>query len=155
MLGQTIPCFDMFGYKSGFSPERPWLFQDFDLIDFERVSEAEMDSQLLRFRSGTYEWQWEEAEFDMAEHNKLLVDTADEVKEIRARQAKVQEEMNAAEAESLRLWREEKAKGKVDEGSVEAMLEGESSSACVFEILRTNIRINRSIDQQHRRPDCF
>jgi urea carboxylase len=129
MLGQTIPCFDMFGYKSGFSPERPWLFQDFDLIDFERVSEAEMDSLLLKFRSGTYEWQWEKAEFDMAEHNKLLVDTADEVKEIRAAQAKAQEEMTAAETESLKKWRQEKAKGKVDESSVEAMLNGESSAS--------------------------
>ena len=138
MLGQTIPCFDMFGYKSGFSPERPWLFQDFDLIDFERVSEAEMDSLLLRFRSGMYEWQWEKAEFDMAEHNKLLVETADEVKEIRAAQAKAQEEMTAAEAESLKLWREEKAKGKVDESSVEAMLDGEFCACTAFERLPAN-----------------
>jgi hypothetical protein len=145
MLGQTIPCFDMFGYKSGFSPERPWLFQDFDLIDFERVSEAEMDSLLLRFRSGTYEWQWEKAEFDMAEHNKLLVETADEVKEIRAAQAKAQEEMTAAEAESLKVWREEKAKGKVDESSVEAMLDGEFFACTSFERLHTNhSQIHRS-----------
>jgi urea carboxylase len=118
----------LFGYKSGFSPERPWLFQDFDLIDFERVSEAEIDSQLLRFRAGTYEWQWEPAEFDMAEHNKLLVDTADEVKEIRARQARAQDEMTAAEAESLARWREEKAKNKVDVSSIESMLNGTYSS---------------------------
>lgn len=124
MLGRTIPCFDQFGYKAGFSPERPWFFRDFDLIDFERVSEAEMDALLLQFRSGTYQWQWEEAEFDMAEHNRLLADTADEVKEIRARQAKVQEEMTAAEAESLAKWREDKAKTKVDESSVETMLNG-------------------------------
>jgi urea carboxylase len=124
MLGQTIPCFDLFGYKAGFSPERPWLFQDFDLIDFERVSEAEMDAQLLRFRAGTYEWQWEKAEFDMAEHNKLLIDTADEVKEMRARQAKAQDEMTAAETESLARWREEKAQNKVDVSSIETMLNG-------------------------------
>lgn len=124
MLGQTIPCFDQLGYKAGFSPERPWLFQDFDLIDFVRVSEAQMDTELLRFRSGTYEWQWEKAEFDMAEHNKLLVETADEVREIRAQQAKAQEQMTAAEAESLARWREEKAKSKVDESSVDAMLNG-------------------------------
>lgn len=127
MLGRTIPCFDQFGYKAGFSPERPWLFRDFDLIDFERVSEKEMDSLLLQFRSGAYEWKWEEAEFDMAEHNLLLDETADEVREIRARQAKVQDEMVAAEAESLAKWREDKAKTKVDESSVEAMLNGKSS----------------------------
>jgi biotin carboxyl carrier protein len=139
MLGQTIPCFDMFGYKSGFSPERPWLFQDFDLINFERVSEAEIDSQLLRFRAGTYEWQWEPAEFDMAEHNKLLVDTADEVKEMRARQAKAQDEMTAAEADSLARWREEKEKNKVDVSSIESMLNGTHSNPLEHQLSYTDI----------------
>ena len=74
----------------------------------------------------------------MAEHNKLLVETADEVKEIRAAQAKAQEEMTAAEAESLKLWREEKAKGKVDESSVEAMLDGEFCACTAFERLPAN-----------------
>jgi hypothetical protein len=82
----------------------------------------------LRFRAGTYEWQWEPAEFDMAEHNKLLVDTADEVKEMRARQAKAQKEMTAAEADSLARWREEKAQNKVDVSSIETMLNGTNSS---------------------------
>jgi urea carboxylase len=63
------------------------------------------------------------------------VDTADEVREIRARQASVQERMTAAEAESLKRWREEKAKGKVDESSVEAMLNGEFCYAFGFERL--------------------
>jgi len=124
MLGQTIPCFDMFGFKKGFTPERPWLFQDFDLIEFERVSEEEINKQLLLFRSGRYEWQWENAEFDMAEHNELLVYTADEVREIRAKQAKAQEEQTAAENESLAKWREDKSKNKVDEGTLDALLDG-------------------------------
>jgi len=128
MLGQTIPCFDMFGFKKGFTPERPWLFQDFDLIEFERVSEEEINKQLLLFRSGRYEWQWEAAEFDMVEHNKLLVDTADEVKEIRAKQAKAQEEQTAAENESLAKWREDKSKNKVDEGTLEALLDGKQGA---------------------------
>ena len=62
----------------------------------------------------------------MAEHNKLLEETADEVKDIRAKQAKVQEEMIAAENESLAKWREDKAKNKVDESTVDALLTGES-----------------------------
>jgi hypothetical protein len=64
----------------------------------------------------------------MAEHNKLLVDTADEVKEMRARQAKAQEEMTAAEADSLARWREEKAQNKVDVSSIESMLNGTCSN---------------------------
>jgi len=126
MLGQTIPCFDTYGFKTGFEPERPWLFQDFDLIQFEQVSEQEMDTLLLKFKSGLYEWQWEHAEFDMAEHNRMLEETASDLKQIRARQAEVQEKMMALEKESLAKWREEKAKGKVDEGTVDQLLTGES-----------------------------
>ncbi|KAI7636145.1 hypothetical protein KC322_g21760, partial [Hortaea werneckii] len=114
MLGRTIPCFDYLGYKSGFSIDKPWLFRDFDILTFHQVSEDELNKQLGLFRSGQYEFEWEEVEFDMARHNKLLQETADEVKEIRSNQAKVQEAMIEAEQQSLTKWREEKQKNKVD-----------------------------------------
>ncbi|KAK4999290.1 hypothetical protein LTR66_001654 [Elasticomyces elasticus] len=123
MTGRTVPCFDMLGFKSGFSPDRPWLFQDFDLLTYHQVSESELEEKLALFRSGRYQFQWEDIEFDMAEHNKLLRDTAEEVKGIRQRQAKAQEEMTQAENDSLAKWREEKAKNKVDEGTVDALLD--------------------------------
>lgn len=78
MLGRTIPCFDYYGFKAGFSPERPWLFQDFDILTFYQVTEEELNKKLGLFRSGLYEFEWEPAEFDMAEHNKMLEETADE-----------------------------------------------------------------------------
>lgn len=126
MTGRTVPCFDMLGSKRGFSPSRPWLFQDFDLLTYHEVSEAELNRKLALFASGEYEWEWEDIEFDMGEHNKLLEDTRDEVKTIREKQAVAQEEMTRAEAESLAKWREEKAKNKVDESTVDALLAGES-----------------------------
>ena len=125
MLGRTVPCFDYLGYKAGFSPEKTWLFEDFDILTFYQVSESELNEKLGLFRSGRYKFEWEDIEFDMAEHNKLLRDTADEVKEIRSKQAKVQEEMIKAENESLAKWREDKEKNKVDESTVDALLAGE------------------------------
>ena len=125
MLGRTVPCFDYLGYKAGFSLERPWIFQDFDLLTYYQVSEEELNTQLGLFRSGRYEFEWEEVEFDMAEHNKLLEETAAEVADIRSKQAKVQEEMIIAENESLAKWREDKEKNKVDESTVDALLAGE------------------------------
>jgi len=122
MLGRTVPCFDYLGYKAGFSITRPWLFQDFDLLTFYQVSEEELNRQLGLFRSGQYKFEWEEVEFDMAQHNEMLLQTAEEVKKIRAKQAKVQEEMIAAENESLAKWREEKEKNKVDVGTIDALL---------------------------------
>lgn len=124
MLGRTVPCFDYLGYKAGFSITRPWLFQDFDLLTFYQVSEEELNKKLGLFRSGRYKFEWEDVEFDMAKHNEMLLQTADEVKKIRARQAKVQEEMIAAESESLAKWREEKEKNKVDVGTIDALLAG-------------------------------
>lgn len=122
MLGRTVPCFDYLGYKDGFSIEKPWLFQDFDLLTFYQCTEEELNEKLGYFRSGRYKFEWDEVEFDMAEHNKLLSDTADEVKDLRAKQAKVQDELVKQENKSLQKWREDKEKNKVDESTVEAML---------------------------------
>lgn len=78
----------------------------------------------MLFRSGRYEFQYENAEFDMAEHNKMLSETAEEVNEIRKKQREVQEELIQAEKESLAKWRKDKESQKVDEGTVDALLAG-------------------------------
>lgn len=88
------------------------------------MSEEELNEEFVLFRSGRYEFQYEDTEFDMAEHNKMLEQTKDEVKEIRKRQREVQEEMIQAEKDSLAKWRKEKENSKVDEGTVESLLAG-------------------------------
>ena len=124
LLGRTIPCFDALGYKKGFSEAKPWLFEDFDILTFYQVSEDELNRMLGLFRSGRYSFDFEDVEFDMAEHNKLLLETASEVKEIRAAQAEVQKEMIAAENASLAKWREDKLKNKPDDDTIDALLAG-------------------------------
>jgi len=123
MTGRTVPCFDLLGFKQDFSPTRPWLFQDFDLITYYAVSEAELDEKLALFRSGRYKFEWEEVEFDMGAHNSLLRDTSEEVRGMRAKQAAAQDEMVKAENESLARWRVEKSKNKVDESMVDKLLD--------------------------------
>lgn len=56
----------MLGYKAGFSIDRPWLYEDFDLLDFYRVSEEELNKQLGLFRSGMYKFEWKDEEFDVS-----------------------------------------------------------------------------------------
>ncbi|KAK3705788.1 hypothetical protein LTR37_013095 [Vermiconidia calcicola] len=129
LIGRTIPCFDYLGYKSGFSIDKPWLYQDFDLLDFYRVSEDELNKQLALFRSGMYKFEWKEEEFDMADHNRFLAEVDSEVKEIRGKQRKVQEEMITAEKESLAKWREDMQKNKVDMSTVESLLADPSISS--------------------------
>ncbi|KAL5375797.1 hypothetical protein DPSP01_010904 [Paraphaeosphaeria sporulosa] len=122
MTGRTVPCWDYYSYKPGFT-ERPWIFRDFDILTFYQVSEQELDVLLGKFRAGKYAWEYDEIEFDMAEHNKLIEQTMEEVKKIRAKQAMAQEEMTKAENESLERWRKEKAESQIDEGTVEKLLD--------------------------------
>ena len=107
-----------------------------------------MDKKLALFRSGRYEFEYEDAVFDMAEHHRLLEQTVVEVKEIRVRQAVAQDEMVTAEIESLAKWREEKAKDKVDEGTVDALLNAQSPNFyCPLHIVLIH---DRSSHLQHR-----
>jgi hypothetical protein len=99
------------------------------LFNFYRVSEDEINKEIELFRSGRYKFQYEQVEFDMAEHNKMLVETENEVKEIRKKQREVQEEMIQAEKESLAKWRKDKENQKVDEGTVDALLAGTVNSS--------------------------
>lgn len=92
-------------------------------MTFYQVSEDELNEKLGLFRSGQYEFEWESAEFDMEQHNRLLVETADEVKQIRIAQRKVQNEMIEAENQSLAQWRADKAKNKPDESTIDSLMQ--------------------------------
>lgn len=52
---------------------------------------------LGQFRAGKFTFEYEDVEFDMADHNRLLQDTVEEVKKIHAHQAVAQEKMIRAE----------------------------------------------------------
>ena len=47
--------------------------------------------------AGKFTFEYEDVEFDMADHNRLLRDTAEEFKKIREQQATAQVEMTRAE----------------------------------------------------------
>lgn len=120
--GLSIPSADILGFKKGYSLEKPWLFDDFDQITFYEVKEDEYKELIERFRSGRYEYEYENVEFDMKEHNKLLADTAEEVKEVKRKQREAQAEMDKIEKEMLEKWNKEKEEGKVSMDTVEELL---------------------------------
>ena len=60
----------------------------------------------------------------MAEHNRLLKDTKDEVATIRARQRVAQLEMDKIEKGMLERWAEEKRANEIPMDTVEALLQG-------------------------------
>ncbi|KIW23765.1 urea carboxylase [Cladophialophora immunda] len=120
--GLSIPGADILGFKKGYSPEKPWLFEDFDQITFYEVTEDEYEGMMATFRSGRYEYEYEDTEFDMKEHNQLLRETKDEVAQIRAKQREAQAEMDKLEKELLEKWSQEKEAGKISMDTVEELL---------------------------------
>lgn len=94
-----------------------------------------MKRQLAIFESGRYIYEIEECTFDMAEHNALLDATRDEVKAMKARQAKAQAEMDKLEAELMAKWTKKKAAGKIPMDKVEALLNGLSSFSDLYCLL--------------------
>lgn len=121
--GLSIPCADVLGYKNSYNENKPWLAEDFDQITFYEVSEEEYDKALAIFHSGRYEYEYEDTVFDMKEHNKLLAETADEVKKIRKDQKKAQADMLKLEGELLEKWNKEKEAGKVSMDTVEELMQ--------------------------------
>ncbi|OSS49035.1 hypothetical protein B5807_05756 [Epicoccum nigrum] len=65
------------------------------------VSEEELDSLLGQFRAGKFTFEYEDVEFDMADHNRLLQDTVEEVKKIRAHQARLDNQIDGSTVERL------------------------------------------------------
>lgn len=124
MAGMTIPGVDILGSKRGYGANKPWLFEDFDQLTFYRVSEEEYGKQLALFNSGRYEYQWEEVEFDMAEHNRLLKETKDEVAAVRDRQRQAQAKMDQLENDLMQRWVKEKAEKEIPSDTIETLLQG-------------------------------
>lgn len=130
--GLTIPGLDIFGQKPGFSPEKPWLFEDMDVITFYEVSTEEYDRKMEQFKAGMYEFEYTDSAFDMAAHNRILVETVGEVKELRQKRKRAQGQMMELEKELLLQWTEEKGAGTVSIDSVKALLSGKSRANSCF-----------------------
>ena len=132
------------GFKKSYSSERPWLFEDFDQITFYEISEDEYEAMMAVFRSGRYEYEYEDTEFDMKEHNKLLRDTKDEVAQIRAKQRKAQAEMDKTEKDLLEKWNKEKEEGKISMDTVEELMNGLSTPTSSTTERLTKLTYHRS-----------
>lgn len=130
LTGLTIPGVDVLGFKDGFSPDRPWLFEDMDIIKFYEVTQEQYEAEISLWRSGRYKYKVTESEFDMAEHNALLRSTEQEVLRIRERQCVFEKEMLETEQRLLKKWMEEKAASGIAADHVEELLQGGFPPLC-------------------------
>ncbi|KAF9884998.1 hypothetical protein FE257_000821 [Aspergillus nanangensis] len=124
LTGLTIPGVDVLGLKKGFSPDRPWLFEDMDIIKFHEVTREEYEEELAVWKSGRYQYKMTDTEFNMAEHNALLESTKQEVQTIQERQNVLEKEMLETERALLNKWVEAKAASETpSDDQVEKMLQ--------------------------------
>ncbi|KAK4940224.1 hypothetical protein LTR10_019653 [Elasticomyces elasticus] len=109
LWGVTIPgiCWDTYGRKPGFSPSRPWLFEAFDQVIFHSVGRPEFDAATKAFQAGRYQIRIEQCVFDMAEYNKLLEGTREEVARMKRIQEQCTEQELAKESVLFAEWQEE------------------------------------------------
>lgn len=139
--GMTIPGVDVFGCKAGFTPERPWMFEDMDVVSYYEVTEEEYDVKMAQFKSGSYEFEMEEDVFDMAAHNRLLEEVAAEARELHERRAVAQKKMTLREKELLEQWIGQRKAGETSADEIEALLDGKPITAfwSLYWTLNTNI----------------
>ncbi|KAI1590231.1 Acetyl propionyl-CoA carboxylase alpha subunit [Pyrenophora tritici-repentis] len=128
MTGRTVPCWDYYACKPGFSGHgKPWIFRDFDILTFYQVSEDKLDELLGLFRAGKYEWEYEDVEFDMKTHNEMLRNTKEESGVDMGTVEKLLEQEGVVGVEApvdANVWNVAVAEGAaVGEGSVIVILE--------------------------------
>ena len=77
LMGRTVQTWDTFQRNKAF--ENPWLFRNFDKLQWHRVDEEELDDIRSAFEANTYEFKIEDDVFDVVAYNKFLDDVKDEV----------------------------------------------------------------------------
>lgn len=107
LLGRTLPCWSTFGDKPGFSPTQPYLFENFDTIQFEKVDQATYDEALKQFEAGTYKWKVKETVFDVAEQSEFLERIKEETEEFRKQQAVSLQKAEEKEERLFAEWQKE------------------------------------------------
>lgn len=65
LMGRTLGAWNAAGTSPGFSATKPWLFDNFDLVEFFEVSEAEYDTMQRDFEAGRYHFDITETMLDM------------------------------------------------------------------------------------------
>lgn len=129
MLARTMEMFDPYGNKPGFTAERPWIIEPYDLVKFYEVSAEEYDKLHAAYEAGQYKWDVREGVFDVEASYKLFEDAKKDpdVVEYKKRQLAAINGQADIENKLYEEWTAENAdKEPVDEESLNAMLKNES-----------------------------
>ncbi len=87
LVGRTIPIWNTEQNMPGFC-EAPWLLRLFDRIQFEQVSEDELEAIREEMHSGKYKVRIEPGTFSVREYNEFLHAISEEARAVKQRQEK-------------------------------------------------------------------
>lgn len=65
LVARTMEAWDTFGLKPNYAPDRPWLFESFDLVKYHEVSVEEYDQLSRDYKTGKYKYDIRESVFDL------------------------------------------------------------------------------------------
>jgi urea carboxylase len=87
LIGRTVPFWDTWQINSAFR-EAPWLLRPFDRIQFEPVSETELDKMGEGVHNNTYQFKIKEGKFEITLYDDFLRKVEPEARKFREQQEK-------------------------------------------------------------------
>ncbi|TPX12942.1 uncharacterized protein E0L32_006587 [Thyridium curvatum] len=112
-FGRTLPGWDKYCLNKDFG-QRPWLFNNFDQLEFYEVTEDELDKIYARFKAGRFDFDISPATFDVEAYSRFCESVAVETQTFKAKQQLATEREIERENKLLAQWQEDQ-NGEKDE----------------------------------------
>lgn len=115
LIGRTLPGWSTHGKLPGFTAQRPWLFEPFDVLGFYQVDAKTYDAMLAKFKAGQWQWQVRDIVYDVAEQVEFEKSIQGEVADFKKRQQKALLEVEEEERQLFKQWtadKDEKVRAK-------------------------------------------
>ncbi|KAM3547513.1 hypothetical protein MY1884_009535, partial [Beauveria asiatica] len=128
LMGRTLGGWDAAGNRPGFSPDKPWLFNQFDLVKFHQVSEEEYTKIEQDFDAGRCVFDITETTINMDQYIAQLDEAArdPEYQEWKRRKEVASKEMAELEEKLYEEWVEAKRLATADAAEHEGDEESEN-----------------------------
>ena len=124
MLARTLEMFDPYGTKSGFTLEKPWLMEPYDLVTFYEVSVEEYDRLAAAYFAGQYKWEVKEGTFDVRKSYELFEAAKSDPDAIAYKKAQVEalDKLGEEEKKIYEEWAASVADEPIDEAYLKSMM---------------------------------